>query len=59
MAKLRCEHCGHETDLPNHCGKEMSVQEVDGKDMLVCWMGPNCGKQEVPQHCGAPMVAKD
>lgn len=57
MAKLRCQRCGHETDVPEHCGKEMSIQKVDSKEMLVCWMGPKCGKSDIPQHCGAPMAA--
>lgn len=56
MAKLKCEHCEHEIDIPSHCGKEMSIQELDGEDMLVCWMGPDCGKQEMPQHCEKSMA---
>lgn len=59
MAKLKCENCGHEIDMPEHCGKEMSILEMDGEDLLVCWMGPNCGKQEVPRHCDRPMDVVD
>ena len=59
MAKLKCEHCGHEIDMPDHCGKEMNVQNIDGEDMLVCWMGPDCGKQEVPTHCSGAMAVED
>jgi len=54
--KLYCESCGSMVDVPQHCGQPMHVEKVEGKDMLVCWMGPGCGKQEIPTHHGKPMV---
>ncbi len=55
MPNLECVQCGEKLDVPQHCGKPMHVESVDGKNMLVCWMGPSCGKQEIPQHHGKPM----
>jgi hypothetical protein len=37
----------------------MQPGEVEGVQMLVCWMGPDCGKQPVPEHCGAAMTVSD
>lgn len=51
MAKLVCSKCGHEEAAPMHCGKEMHKEG----DNLVCWMGPSCGIQPIPEHCGAKM----
>lgn len=34
----------------------MQPGDVDGVPMLVCWMGPGCGKQAIPEHCGAAMT---
>ena len=60
MAKLKCEHCNAEQELPKHCGRDMLPR--DGK--LVCWMnlpkdeggmGMQCGSAEIPTHCGKPM----
>ncbi|MHA1276177.1 MAG: heavy metal translocating P-type ATPase [Candidatus Helarchaeota archaeon] len=53
--KLRCSVCGEEQDVPEHCGKPMHLEEVDGKLMLSCWMGPACGKQDIPMHHDKPM----
>ncbi|MHA1797351.1 MAG: heavy metal translocating P-type ATPase [Candidatus Helarchaeota archaeon] len=58
VPELICEKCGESMDVPQHCGKPMHVENVNGKDMLVCWMGPNCGKQEIPTHHGIPMKYK-
>lgn len=55
-ATLECKTCGTKTPAPTHCGWAMHVEKVDGKDMLVCWMGTGCGKQELPTHCGSPMT---
>jgi len=52
---LKCSVCGATEEVPLHCGKPMHPEEVDGKQMLVCWMGPNCGKQDFPTHHDAPM----
>jgi hypothetical protein len=56
-AKLKCATCGHEQDAPMHCNRPMHVEKVGGEDKFVCWMGPDCGSAEIPQHCGAPMPA--
>jgi len=53
--KLKCATCGTTQDVPMHCGKPMHPEKVGGKQMLVCWMGPTCGKQEIPTHHGKPM----
>jgi Cu+-exporting ATPase len=57
MAKpmLKCKTCGKTMNLPIHCGQPMHPEEVQGKEMLVCWMGPQCGKQDIPVHHGKPM----
>jgi Cu+-exporting ATPase len=28
----------------------MHLEIIDGKEQLVCWMGPSCGVQDVPTH---------
>ena len=56
MAKLKCQKCGHEEEVPQHCGKPMHLEKVEGREMLVCWMGTECGKQEPPNHCGQSMI---
>lgn len=58
MPKLKCEKCGHELDVPQHCGQPMHVEKVQEVEMLVCWMGPECSKQNLPRHCGAAMTLK-
>jgi len=52
---LKCQVCGEETDVPMHCGQAMHEEIIDGKKYLVCWMGPECGKQEFPEHHEKPM----
>jgi Cu+-exporting ATPase len=52
---LKCKKCGLEMDIPMHCDKPMHPEIVDEKEMLVCWMGPECGKQLIPEHHGIPM----
>ncbi len=51
MARLVCEKCGTDIPMPMHCGREM---HQEGKK-LVCWMGKNCGQQDIPKHCGVTM----
>ena len=53
--KLKCATCGTTQDVPMHCGQPMHPEKVGKKQMLVCWMGPTCGKQEIPTHHGKPM----
>lgn len=55
MSTLHCASCDEEQSLPKHCGQDMKQQAVDGVEMLVCWMGPDCGKAEIPEHHGHPM----
>ncbi len=55
MANLVCEKCGAEVSAPVHCGKEMHMED----DQLVCWMGPACGHQDIPEHCGEFMALKE
>ncbi|MBY9021400.1 MAG: heavy metal translocating P-type ATPase, partial [Candidatus Lokiarchaeota archaeon] len=52
---LKCTKCGKEIDVPEHCDQPMHPEIVDGKEMLVCWMGANCGKQIFPEHHGIAM----
>ncbi len=58
MPQLTSEKCGTKMEVPMHCGKPMHVEKVGGKDMLVCWMGPSCGKQKIPTHHDKPMKYK-
>jgi hypothetical protein len=58
MPKLKCEKCGHEENVPQHCGQPMQIEKVNDTEMLVCWMGSECGKQAIPTHCGVPMTVK-
>ncbi|MFW9854419.1 MAG: hypothetical protein ACFFFG_05135 [Candidatus Thorarchaeota archaeon] len=53
--QLTCHECGATEAIPNHCGQPMHIEEVEGKAILVCWMGPGCGKREIPVHHGKPM----
>jgi hypothetical protein len=54
-AKLVCEECEVTEPIPFHCGRLMHVEEIDGKKMLVCWMGASCGVRELPVHHGKGM----
>lgn len=51
VGKLKCVECGAEQDLPMHCGKPMHKEG----NQLVCWMGPSCGAQPIPEHHEKPM----
>ncbi|MHA2295371.1 MAG: hypothetical protein ACXAEU_08475 [Candidatus Hodarchaeales archaeon] len=55
MSQLKCVKCSETQAVPMHCGQEMHVESVDGKEMLVCWMGTGCGKQDFPVHCDESM----
>jgi hypothetical protein len=52
---LKCSTCGTTQDVPMHCGQPMHPEKVGGKNILACWMGPNCGKQDFPTHHNRPM----
>jgi hypothetical protein len=56
MPELHCATCGADQPVPRHCGQAMQQGDVDGVHMLVCWMGPGCGKQAIPEHCGTAMT---
>jgi Cu+-exporting ATPase len=51
MGNLKCSECGETQDIPMHCGQHMHKEG----DQLVCWMGPSCGAQPIPEHHGKPM----
>ncbi len=55
IPQLQCKECAEKFDVPEHCGQPMHPEVVDGKEMLVCWMGPDCGKQIFPEHHGIAM----
>ncbi|MHA1166860.1 MAG: copper ion binding protein, partial [Candidatus Hodarchaeales archaeon] len=56
---LKCQECDKTQPVPMHCGEEMHLEEIEAKEMLVCWMGAGCGKQDIPEHCGKPMMVTD
>ena len=57
--KLYCQVCDFEEPLPNHCKQPMHIEKVNGSYRLVCWMGSACGVQDIPAHCGKPMVINE
>jgi hypothetical protein len=59
MTMLLCAKCGAAAPVPKHCGRPMAVQEVEGKKRLVCWMGTECGVQDIPSHCEVTMGVSD
>ncbi|MFX0066674.1 MAG: heavy metal translocating P-type ATPase [Candidatus Hermodarchaeota archaeon] len=56
---LKCAKCSYTEPVPTHCNQEMHIEDVEGQEMLVCWMGAGCGKQEIPEHCGESMHAEE
>lgn len=58
MAELVCVEGDVTEKVPMHCGQEMHIEAVDGVEMLVCWMGPGCGKKDIPTHHDKPMVIR-
>lgn len=55
MAELVCKMCGEKVAVPVHCGQEMHQEG----NQLVCWMGPACGAQDMPRHCGELMEIEE
>jgi hypothetical protein len=53
--QLICQDCEYKKPLPKHCNRPMHHEIVDGKEKLICWMGPECGIIDIPTHCGRPM----
>ena len=58
MATLYCMKCGQKLPMPYHCGQPMHKEKIQDQDKLVCWMGPTCEEQQLPEHCGKPMSVK-
>ena len=56
---LKCQDCDYEQELPYHCKQAMHVEVVEGTEKLVCWMGPECGVQDLPVHHDKPMYVVD
>ena len=52
---LKCQECDYTEAIPMHCKQPMHVESVEGKERLVCWMGPSCGVQDIPNHHEKPM----
>lgn len=57
--KLKCQECDHEQSIPMHCKQPMHIETIDGMEKLVCWMGPECGVQDLPTHHDRPMKIDD
>ena len=53
--KLKCQVCDYTEPVPMHCKQPMHMESIDGVEKLVCWMGPDCGVQDIPDHHGKPM----
>ncbi|MHA2307186.1 MAG: hypothetical protein ACXACU_17540 [Candidatus Hodarchaeales archaeon] len=53
---LTCQECDIRESIPHHCGKPMHIEIIDKKQVLVCWMGPSCGVQDLPTHHNKPMT---
>ncbi len=54
--EYKCENCGKKIKAPMHCGHPMYIEKAEGKKMWTCWMGPECGEQEVEACCDAPSL---
>jgi len=52
---LKCQECDHVQSVPMHCKQPMHIEVVEGVEKLVCWMGPECGVQDLPTHHGQPL----
>jgi hypothetical protein len=57
--KLKCQICEYSETIPTHCKQPMHVEKVDGEEKLVCWMGPECGVQDIPTHHDKSMQIRD
>ncbi|MFX1504988.1 MAG: heavy metal translocating P-type ATPase [Promethearchaeota archaeon] len=57
---LQCQICEYTEPIPMHCKQPMHIENVDDETRLVCWMGPECGVQDIPIHHNKPMqIIKD
>lgn len=57
--KFKCQICDYTEPIPMHCKQPMHVETIEGKEQLVCWMGPECGVQDIPTHHKKPMQIID
>ncbi len=58
--RLKCQECEYTEPIPMHCMQPMHVESFEGKEQLICWMGPGCGVQDIPTHHNSPMqIVKD
>jgi Cu+-exporting ATPase len=55
-SRLECQECEFTEVIPMHCKQPMHIEILEGKEQLVCWMGPSCGVKDLSTHCGKPMV---
>ncbi|MFX0084768.1 MAG: heavy metal translocating P-type ATPase [Candidatus Hodarchaeota archaeon] len=53
--KLKCQECDYSEPVPFHCKQPMHIEVINGIKQLVCWMGPECGVQDLPVHHDKPM----
>ncbi len=53
--KLKCQECDYIEPVPMHCKQPMHIEVINGIEQLVCWMGPECGLQDLPVHHDRPM----
>ena len=54
--RLKCQSCDYSEPIPMHCKQPMHIEKVDGEEKLVCWMGPECGVQDIPSHHDKPLL---
>jgi Cu+-exporting ATPase len=55
-SRLECQECDYTEVIPMHCKQPMHIETLEGKEQLICWMGPSCGVKDLPTHCGKPMI---
>ncbi|MFX0123930.1 MAG: heavy metal translocating P-type ATPase [Candidatus Hodarchaeota archaeon] len=53
--QLKCQICDYTEHVPMHCKQLMHIENVNDEAKLVCWMGPECGVQDIPTHHNEPM----
>ncbi len=53
---LKCVKCNYTKPIPMHCKQSMHIETIEDEGKLVCWMGPSCGVEDIPQHHGHPMI---
>ncbi|MFW9906655.1 MAG: heavy metal translocating P-type ATPase [Candidatus Thorarchaeota archaeon] len=53
--QLKCQICDYKEPIPMHCKQPMHIEKIDEDEKLVCWMGPECGVQDIPTHHEKPM----